>query len=143
MTKEESMKKKAYLVVGLIAAIGVFGIVETSEAQPKESQRLRGLGGRVFSVLVTQVFGPPIVDDFQNCYVFDQDGTWFETEVSTEGFWTQDSVGARTTYRVDALSEAGPFFLPVEQVGQVTPAGGRGILQLVAARRGSCAGPRQ
>ena len=122
------MEKRAYALIGLIAAVGVVGIVETSEAQPEGS-----LGGGVFLVLVEQVAGVPIEPvPFVNCYVFDPNGPWFETERATQGFWTQDSFGDSATYRtVDALAAG---FFPVEQVGQITTLrlGGGGIRQLVA-----------
>lgn len=105
-------------------------------AEPDESQRLRGLEGRVFLVDVEQVSGFPVEPEpYENCYVFDADGYWYESGASpvaggqSEGFWTQDSIGASTPYLVEAL---GNGFLPVEQVGQVNPALGGGVLQLVA-----------
>ena len=120
------MEKRAFVVVGLIAAIGVFGIVETLEAQPAGSQRLRRLGGRTFWVQVDQVDGPM---SFQNCYQFFPDQSWEETLNPTMGGWTQDSNGAKTSYSVDAVVFG---VLPLHQVGEVSPAGGRGVLQLVA-----------
>lgn len=128
---------KTCLAISLIAFGSVLGFVETAGAEPTESQRLRGLGARVFLVIVQQVAGFPFEPEpYQNCYVFEPDGVWYESAPSpnsggqTEGIWTQDSIGASTSYGlVDAL---GNGFLPVEQDGHVTPARGSGVLQLVA-----------
>jgi hypothetical protein len=38
------------LISGLFVVIGFFGFVETVEADPEGSQRLRGMGGRMFAV---------------------------------------------------------------------------------------------
>lgn len=121
------MSKNACLVAILTAAIGVLGFDGTLEAQPSDSQRLRGLGGRVFLVSVTlngQPFSP------NNCYFFETGGNWYETGFPTAGTWTQHSVGASTTYSVDALAAGG--LLQLLQDGQVTPARGSGVLQLIA-----------
>ena len=130
-------RAKTCLVASLIAFATFFSVVEMAQAEPDESQRLRGLGGRVFLVVVQQVAGVPLEPEpYENCYVFDDDGFWYESGASpnaggqSAGFWIQDSIGASTTYRlVDAL---GNGFLPVSQVGYVTPANGGGTLQLVA-----------
>jgi hypothetical protein len=123
------------LVLASITAISFFGIVGTLEAKPSESQRLRGLGDRVFLVTVTLTkdligIGLPIGTSFPNCYVFaadDDEGgnNWFETAFPTKGMWAQDSNGAKTSY----TAENAEGFL---QLGLVTPAGGKGVLQLVA-----------
>jgi hypothetical protein len=66
------------------------------------------------------------VDSFPNCYFFQDGGFWYEAAFPVQGAWTQDSTGAKTSYRVDGT---GPFtgFL---QVGLVTPASGGGVLQI-------------
>ena len=48
------MKSKSYLI-GLSVLIAVFGFINTVKAAPDESQRLRGLGDRVFLVEVEVV----------------------------------------------------------------------------------------
>lgn len=73
--------------------------------------------------------GLPVGTIFPNCYIFaaevDEDGNnWFETAFPTSGTWVQNSNGAGTSYDV----EAGLLV----QSGQVTPARGKGVLQLVA-----------
>lgn len=135
------MNKKAS-IAGLIVAIstfGVTGLVETAGAAPDESQRLRGLGDRVFQVSVeltvdpfgifASLFGVPVGTTFPNCYIFaaepDADGNnWFESAFPTVGTWTQYSVGATTDYVVD-LGD-------LIQEGRITPARGKGVLQLEA-----------
>ncbi len=130
------MKTKTYLGIftTLIATLGLVGAVA---AAPDGSQRLRGLGDRVFLVDVELTFDPfglffglPVGTTFPNCYVFeaDVDGEgidWFETAFPTSGNWTQGSVGAKTGYVVDLGA-------PFSQMGLVTPAGGKGVLQLEA-----------
>lgn len=127
------MRKKAFItaISGMIISASIVG---SAVATPGDSQRLRGLGDRVFFVTVTLTedrlgIGLPIGTTFPNCYIFsteaDEDGNnWFETAFPTKGAWTQDSNGAKTGYGVVGLG-----FL---QLGQVTPARGKGVLQLVA-----------
>lgn len=134
------MRSKAYLttITALFVTFGVIGLVETVGATPDDSQRLRGLGDRVFLVNVELTFDPlgffsplPEGTTFPNCYIFaaesDADGNnWFETAFpDTKGTWTQGSVGAKTGYVVD-------LGFPFAQMGQVTPAHGKGVLQLEA-----------
>jgi hypothetical protein len=130
------MKNRLYLtIIGtLIAAIG---IVETVGAKPEGSQRLRGLGDRVFLVeveVVASVLGDdlPVGMVFPNCYFFEADGTWVDPafpnpETPVPGTWTQHSNGAKTTY--SASADAG---IVLWQEGTVTPAKGGGVLQLEA-----------
>lgn len=134
------MKNKIQaMVVGvLIAAIGAFGFFETLEAAPDGSQRLRGMDNRAFRVdtVPSSVEGP-------YCYYFNSGGEWID-ERFTEGFegppvpgtWEQDSVGAATSYTAAAevAFQDGPFLIEIilEQEGHVTPARGRGVLQLEA-----------
>lgn len=100
-------------------------------AGPEESQRLRGLGGRVFAVHVEQLSPPG--DDFDNCYFFLADGSWDDPGFPVLGSWTQHSVGAATTYTANAEFEVpNNIALTLVQEGTVTPALGGGILQLEA-----------
>ncbi len=104
-------------------------------AGPRESQRLRGLGGRVFAVHVEELSPPG--PGFDNCYTFLADGTFvdplFFGPPGVPGTWTQHSVGAATTYTATAEFEIpdGPTITLVQE-GTVTPARGRGVLQLEA-----------
>lgn len=128
------IKAQLTVIVALITTFGIIGLVETVWATPDSSQRLRGLAERTFFVTVTLTedrfgIGLPVGTSFPNCYIFvgdvDEDGNnWFETAFPTKGTWAQNSNGARTSYDV----EAGGLI----QLGQVTPAGGKGVLQLVA-----------
>ena len=45
-------KSQSMIALGLIAVISIFGIVETLEAKPKGSQKLRGLGNLERSTLL-------------------------------------------------------------------------------------------
>lgn len=129
------MKTKALVIVTslLLATSGLVGLAEKAGATPKESQRLRGLGGRTFAVHVTNL---GTGEEFANCYVFEEDGTWIDPPFPVPGTWVQHKNGASTTYTAEAYFE----FLPVVSVlliqeGKVTPAGGKGVLQLEATTR--------
>lgn len=131
------MRSKVYVTV-IITLIIAIGLVETVGATPDGSQRLRGLGGRVFLVEVEVVSAvdccglPPVGFVFSNCYFFEPDGTWVDPAFPrpgdvVAGQWMQHSNGARTAYT--ASVDAGVVLL---QDGTVTPAHGRGVLQLEA-----------
>jgi len=129
------MKNKLYLTI-IITLIAAIGFVETVGATPDGSQRLRGLGGRVFLVEVEVVASNleelPVGTMFPNCYFFEADGTWVDpafpnTETPVPGTWTQHSNGAKTTYT--AIAEVG---IVLWQEGMITPAQGTGVLQLEA-----------
>ncbi len=66
---------------------------------------------------------------FDNCYSFHADGTFDDPVFPVLGTWTQHSVGAATTYTATAGI---PGVITLVQEGKVTPARGRGILQLEA-----------
>ena len=127
------MRRKANLgpAIALTAAIGVFGVVDRLEAEPDGSQRLRGLEDRVFFVSVDiEVPGVGVFPFADNCYDFAANGKWSETLVPDwDGDWAQDSIGSKTSYSVLATDSAGQT---LRQDGWVTPAGGSGVLQLVA-----------
>ena len=129
------MKKIFYLTI-LNTLIAAIGIVETVGATPDGSQRLRGLGDRVFFVEVEVVAS--VLDDlpvgmvFPNCYFFEADGTWVDPafpnpETPVPGTWMQHSKGAATTYTASA--DVG---ILLWQEGTITPAHGGGVLQLEA-----------
>ena len=110
----------------------------TASADPSESQRLRGLGGRIFAV---EVFDPDGTFLFPNCYTFYADGTWDDPGFPVLGTWSQNSTGAKTSYTAGAtalefdIGDPGtPFLvtLQLDQEGTVTPARGKGVLQLEA-----------
>ena len=130
------MRSKAYLaiIIALISTFGVIGLVETVGATPEESQLLRGLGGRTFAVQATNLTGggPPL-GTFANCYIFNEDGSWIDPLFPVPGTWIQDSTGAKTSYTAKAIVPiGGGAAVLLTQVGTVTPAGGRGTLQLDA-----------
>ena len=133
------MKNKANtgIMVALIAAISTFGVIDALQAAPKESQRLRGMDGRAFLV---EAF---ILDEDGNvvgenppggsyCYIFNPDSEWIDARFPATGTWEQQSVGATTPYTATA-SFLFPFgFVELFQEGRVTPAKGKGVLQLEA-----------
>lgn len=127
------MKSKALLSLICGLSIGVFGIVGTVAAAPDGSQRLRGLGDRVFLVNVEVIADPngifPPGFIFPNCYFFNADGSWVDPGFPVPGTWEQDSVGAKTGYSATADAGEGIVLL---QNGVVTPADGRGVLQITA-----------
>ncbi len=127
------MRKKAFLtaLIGLIVSVG---IVASAVAKPDGSQRLRGLGGRTFDVQVTNLtgMGEPL-GTFANCYTFNEDGSWIDPLFPVPGTWIQDSTGAKTSYSASALFDiGGGLAVLIEQQGTVTPAQGKGTLQLEA-----------
>ena len=126
--------------IATISTLGIIGIVGTSLAAPDGSQRLRGLGDRVFLVTATITVDRLTPGGFlagftlTNCYIFkgeaDADGyNWFESAVpSVRGTWAQDSNGAKTSYAVEAINVDNGD--QITQWGRVTPARGKGVLQL-------------
>ena len=132
--KENDMKRMACF----IAIMGLLGLTPSAVADPEESQRLRGLGGRSFAVEVTALMLPPGPDNpFTNCYTFNADGSWddplFLPGAPVPGTWNQDSTGAATSYTATAIAPiGGGLAVLLTQVGTVTPANGRGTLQLDA-----------
>lgn len=128
------------LLAGLVVSVGVIASTQPLWATPDGSQRLRGLGDRVFLVTAELTedrlgIGFPIGTTLPNCYIFsaepDSDGnTWFESAFpETKGTWAQDSNGAKTSYAVAAFTGLGET---VTQLGRVTPGLGKGTLQIVA-----------
>lgn len=117
----------------LLVILTVIGAMNTAVADPDESQRLRGLGDRVFLVNVDFYVDGELQFSFPNCYFFTSDVNadgnkiWFEP--AAQGSWKQNSTGASTSYFVTADLPDG---LTLLQEGQVSPAGGSGILQLEA-----------
>ena len=135
------MKSKMQVAVAavLIAIIGGFGVIESLQAAPKESQRLRGMEGRAFLVegFLLDEFGDVIGENPPGgsyCYFFNSDAEWIDERwIGGPGTWEQDSVGAATSYTGSAAVEVEPgVFVALDQQGHVTPAKGRGVLQLEA-----------
>ena len=129
------IKSRLTIIIALITSFGVIGFVETVAADPEESQRLRGLGGRTFAVVVTNLTTGEL--PFENCYTFNEDGSWDDPEFlpgsPVPGTWVQNSTGAKTTYTATAIAPiGGPYAVLLTQVGTVTPANGSGTLQLDA-----------
>lgn len=118
-------------VIALVATIGTFGIFDTLQAAPEESQRLRGMEGRVFFVdsWIVDPDGNIIAVNAEDyCYFFNPDAEWIDQEFFEPGTWEQHSVGAATSYTATASAFDG--FVEIFQDGHVTPARGRGVLQL-------------
>jgi hypothetical protein len=145
--KKHEKNLRSAATIGLIASGLTIGIVESVGAIPDESQRLRGLAGRVFAIhgeyLNSMPPAPPVGFEFDNCYYFNADGVWLdpkfpdpgnpgnmpENPAVVPGTWIQHTNGAKTSYT--ALAEL-PGILNLVQNGTVTPAGGRGTLQFEA-----------
>ena len=126
---------KAGVLLSVIVAIGSFGVYETLQAAPKESQRLRGMEGRAFLIDAFRFDenGNPVQFDGGYCYFFNADDEWLDQRWPFgPGMWEQHSVGAATTYTATASVNLPQVFGFVEliQDGSVTPARGRGVLQL-------------
>ena len=135
------MKKNLKIIITTVSTLAIIGMVGTSWATPDGSQRLRGLGDRVFLVTAELTvdrlgIGLPIGTTFPNCYIFnaqaDIDGyNWFESAFpDVKGTWAQDSNGAKTSYAVEASNSVSGD--QITQWGHVTPARGKGVLQLEA-----------
>lgn len=124
------MKLTRLLAPALGAAL-VAASAGTAMAAPTGPQRLRGMDGRSFAVEVTGGSAIGLPDPLSNCYTFEAGGTWIDPAFPAPGTWTQDRVGAATTYSASASAYGG--FVMLEQTGRVTPAGGRGVLQLEAS----------
>ena len=127
-------RTKAGVVLSVIVAIGSFGFYETLQAAPKESQRLRGMEGRAFLIDAFRFdeTGNPVQFDGGYCYFFNADGQWVDQRWPFgPGMWEQHSVGAATSYTAAASVNLPSFgFVELIQNGSVTPAQGRGVLQL-------------
>ncbi len=126
--KKTRSKMTLLLSSVLMVVVSTFLFAEAVTAAPKDSQRLRGLAGRVFLVTTTELTGtlPPA----PNCYTFNADGSWDDTGFPVPGTWGQHTNGASTTYSVSA--EFAPIAGLLIQEGKVSPARGRGVLQLEA-----------
>ena len=132
--KENDMKVTACFIATMV----LLGLTSSAVADPEDSQRLRGLGGRSFAVEVTDLMiplGPG--NPFTNCYTFNPDGSWddplFLPGAPVPGTWNQDSTGAATSYTATAIAPiGGGLAVLLTQVGTVTPANGAGTLQLDA-----------
>ena len=124
-------KKYLTIFITLITVFGITGNIGSVGANPEESQRLRGMEGRSFSVVVQDIWtgGAP----FENCYTFNADGVWDDPAFPVPGTWVQDSTGAKTTYTATGLLPVGgDLAVLLTQTGTVTPANGGGTLQLDA-----------
>lgn len=135
------MRINTKAIIATISALGLIGIVGSSWAAPDGSQRLRGLGDRVFLVTAELTvdrlgIGLPIGTTFPNCYIFKADAVadgynWFESAFpAVRGTWAQDSNGAKTSYAVEASNSVTGD--QITQFGRVTPARGKGVLQIEA-----------
>jgi len=131
-------KSNVGVVFALIVSIGAFGVFESLQAAPKESQHLRGMEGRAFLVEAFaldedgNVIGPnPPGGSY--CYIFNSNAEWIDERFPVPGTWEQHSVGAKTPYSAAADLEIEPLVVVVlAQEGRVTPAQGSGVLQLEA-----------
>lgn len=131
-------KMNAGIAVAIVAAISTFGVIDSLQAAPKESQRLRGMEGRAFLVESVALAGPPAAPG-SYCYFFNPGAEWIDERFSLDGVtpipgtWEQHSVGAATSYTATAsIDVAGLGLIELFQDGRVTPAGGKGVLQLEA-----------
>ncbi|MGB5470824.1 MAG: hypothetical protein WBM64_10455 [Woeseiaceae bacterium] len=128
------MRIKTFFTVVILTLVSI-GFIGSVWATPDESQRLRGLGGRTFAVMVTDLVSGEA--PFANCYTFNEDGSWDDPEFlpgnPVSGTWVQDSTGAKTGYTATAIAPiGGGLAVLLTQVGTVTPAKGGGTLQLDA-----------
>ena len=127
------MKSNTSIVAVLVFAIVTIGSVGPLMADPDGSQNLRGLGGRTFEVMVTELWEGG--GSFHNCYVFEDDGTFIDPLFPPgDSNWVQHRVGTSTNYTAVATSVIPDVLdLTLVQEGVITPAGGSGVLQLEAS----------
>ena len=136
------MMFKKTLLAFAVAALTAVATGIPAAATPSESQHLRGMAERTFFVQVS-AFGGPFL--FANCYTFNADGSWYDLVLQdfapgALGTWTQATNGARTAYNVvvpesvleGAIGPGADVGGDLVQNGTVTPAMGRGVLQLSA-----------
>lgn len=126
------------VIAALAAALSAFGLIEIVEAGPGNSDQLN-LGGRTFAIqgeylAILPGFGLEVGDTFDNCYTFEEDGTWidplFLDGLVIPGIWEQyPAPKSRTDYRAIA-DGTGIVGLLLIQQGTVAP--GRGDKQLEA-----------
>jgi hypothetical protein len=126
------MKFQKRAVAALVFAIFTIGAVESLLATPDGSQRLRGLEGRTFEVMVMQFLDGELIGTFKNCYAFQADGVWNDPLFPVPGSWEQHTNGASTTYSGEAYYIDDDLEAILLQEGSVTPAEGSGVLQLQA-----------
>ena len=141
------MKRTSCLiaVIGILLAFGLMGgsigIVDSAEASSYGHKSPMSLAGRSFQIHGTYVswddslgFGPK-PPDFENCYSFEEDGTWIDPLFPALGTWIQHTGGYLTRYTAfaNALDLLGPGVdLGLIQNGVVKRSGHRGKLKLNA-----------
>ena len=127
------MKNKFSVAAALAFVVSLLVSMGPLMAAPDGSQRLRGLEGRTFEVEVQNLTtGQP---DGQNCYIFLANGLWVDPKFGL-GMAVQHSNGASTSYTAEAsLDIPNVLSLVLVQEGAVTPAQGKGVLQLEAITR--------
>ena len=71
--------------------IAIAGMAGSAGTEPDQSQRLRGLRGRVFLVRVQDLLAPPGSpgEFFDNCYTFYPGGTWDHRWVPLTFCWSR------------------------------------------------------
>lgn len=120
--------------VGFIAGLG---IVSSAGAEPARPDELNGLAGRTFAIEAEIVYsidpGSPVGLVFENCYTFNEDGSWidplwFPGDV-IPGVWVQHTELPKIKYTA-TVTASDPLLLI--QNGEVNPSRGKGNQKLTA-----------
>lgn len=125
---------------GYAAAIGLIlisAIASSAGADPGRSEPLGGLSGRVFAVEAEILFSldpsSPVGLVFENCYTFNEDGSWEDPLFPLgpfPGVWVQHTELPKILYTA-TVDDAFPGLLLIQN-GTVHPSRGKGVQRLTA-----------
>ena len=118
-------------IAGMLLSISVVGSVG--------AEQLSGLAGRVFAVEAEVVFSRnpamPVGLVFDNCYFFNEDGSWDDPlfpdpAAPIQGVWVQHTELPKAVYTA-TIDDAAPGLLLIQN-GTVNPTRGKGNQRLAA-----------
>lgn len=127
------MSTRRLVIAITIAALGF--------AAAQAAQASGGLAGRIFAVdaEVTLSLDPafPAGTTFQNCYYFNEDGSWFDPlfpdfGIAVPGGWTQHTELPKISYTATVAASDDTFGLTLIQNGIVHPASGASMQKIRA-----------
>ena len=122
-------------LLATLLGLGTAGVAAT----PPQAGELSGLAGRVFAVSAEIVFSldpsSPVGLVFDNCYIFNEDGTWEDPlfpapEATIPGTWVQHTERPMVEYTATIVDLAPELLLT--QNGTVHPARGSGQQHITA-----------
>ncbi len=107
------------LVIALGLILGVVTTVDTAQAGSGKNS----LAGRAFAIegewlASAEGFGlPPAGTVFENCYTFNEDGTWVDPLFPAPAYWIQHTAGRKISYT--AIGDGSAFAAILVQNGTV------------------------